>query len=483
MELFKDQQDSLLEIIDFFQNNEKEHLLTGSAGTGKSTLIESVLDEAKRAKLHVKFCAPTHKAADIVADKTGGECSTVHAMFNIKIRETIEGKSNYLKSIVYAKCDLLIVDEASMLNVELLTVIQQYTSGKILYIGDKDQIPPINKQNSCLIPVFEVYKGLISTLTIPKRQQGKANPILDLADKLRAVIHSQGRLPLPPFVTTGKEIICLKDKEFRERYTQEFKSEQFTNGDTNHCRILSWTNNTVEMHNNFLRGEFYTQTKLFNPGELLIANDTYDLKEPSVKIQLLNNTVVKVIRARYDTYHGVAGQMVTIGYFGKIRQYIKKSWTCNCNRGGCVIHDAPFPGAEFLKLPDPVWNCWEWEDDITTTVFIGKNLKDVKRAIKTLKKPAQDLYDDIRDHPENYIAYDPEPETKRLWSDFMTEKERFVDIRPIFSSTVHKAQGSTYTNTFVDIPDITQFGVTEMTARMLYVACTRPSKTLILRVK
>lgn len=65
----------------------------------------------------------------------------------------------------------------------------------------------------------------------------------------------------------------------------------------------------------------------------------------------------------------------------------------------------------------------------------------------------------------------------------MAEKERFVDIRPIFSSTVHKAQGSTYTNTFVDIPDITQSGVTEMTARMLYVACTRPSKTLILRVK
>jgi len=64
------------------------------------------------------------------------------------------------------------------------------------------------------------------------------------------------------------------------------------------------------------------------------------------------------------------------------------------------------------------------------------------------------------------------------WSQFFALKEFFTDIRHTYSSTVHRAQGSTHKQVFVDVHDIAKNRNINEVARLLYVACTRPSDEL-----
>ena len=64
---------------------------------------------------------------------------------------------------------------------------------------------------------------------------------------------------------------------------------------------------------------------------------------------------------------------------------------------------------------------------------------------------------------------------RQIWGDFFTLKERYADLRPRDACTVYKAQGSTYRTAFVHLRDIGTCTNAAQTARMLYVACSRPT--------
>lgn len=66
------------------------------------------------------------------------------------------------------------------------------------------------------------------------------------------------------------------------------------------------------------------------------------------------------------------------------------------------------------------------------------------------------------------------------WPEYFRLKEFFVDLRPIHSSTIHKCQGSTYNSVFIDLEDIGKCHNANEVARMLYVAITRASNTVVL---
>lgn len=66
------------------------------------------------------------------------------------------------------------------------------------------------------------------------------------------------------------------------------------------------------------------------------------------------------------------------------------------------------------------------------------------------------------------------------WTSYFNLKENIADLRPIYASTVHKSQGSTYDTVFVDLNDIGRCNIAEDVARMLYVAITRASNKVVL---
>ncbi|MDP1848336.1 MAG: ATP-dependent RecD-like DNA helicase [Solirubrobacteraceae bacterium] len=116
-------------------------ILTGGPGTGKSATMRTLVDLLKSHKKHARLCAPTGKAARRLSELTGVDATTIHRLlewmpdegFTRDAENPIEG------------CDVLIVDEASMLSVHLAEALLAAVGPRthVLLVGDVDQLAPV----------------------------------------------------------------------------------------------------------------------------------------------------------------------------------------------------------------------------------------------------------------------------------------------------------------------------------------------------
>jgi exodeoxyribonuclease V alpha subunit len=115
-------------------------VVTGGPGTGKTTLVETIARLATRADRSLALCAPTGRAARRLEDATGHAATTIHRLLEWLPQEgPMRGPDNPLG------CDLLIVDESSMLSLQvarmLFDAVDEQTA--VVMVGDADQLPPI----------------------------------------------------------------------------------------------------------------------------------------------------------------------------------------------------------------------------------------------------------------------------------------------------------------------------------------------------
>jgi len=115
-------------------------VLTGGPGVGKTVCTQAIVTEADAAQASIALCAPTGRAARRLEEATGREAQTIHRML-----EWMPGRDPTFRPGHPLPADLVIVDEASMLNLRLIEVLLNglAESSHVVFVGDADQLPPI----------------------------------------------------------------------------------------------------------------------------------------------------------------------------------------------------------------------------------------------------------------------------------------------------------------------------------------------------
>lgn len=160
-------------------------IITGGPGTGKSTIIKGILDIIKKHNpdSRILMAAPTGRAAKRMEETTGHKASTIHRLleFNPMSKKFDKGFENPLEA------DVIIVDESSMIDIELFgDFISAVSEGtRLIMVGDIDQLPPVG--------AGYVFRDLIDSGIVPV---AKLNKVFRQADgssiKMNAAVVREG---------------------------------------------------------------------------------------------------------------------------------------------------------------------------------------------------------------------------------------------------------------------------------------------------
>ncbi len=162
-------------------NENNVTIITGGPGTGKTTIIKSIIDIYETKGKKVVLCAPTGRAAKRMTETTGKEASTLHRLLEIgKIDEDnfYKNTSDYEGAPIDG--DFIIVDEMSMVDMFLMNYLLKciYQGTKLILVGDEDQLASVGP-GSILKDL--IYSEQIITVHLDKifRQAAKSKIILN----------------------------------------------------------------------------------------------------------------------------------------------------------------------------------------------------------------------------------------------------------------------------------------------------------------
>lgn len=134
-------------------------VITGGPGTGKTTIINCILELMEQSGLEVLLAAPTGRAAKRMSETTGREAKTIHRLLEYEFSETGDQFARYEDYPLEA--DAIIVDEMSMVDMLLMNSLLKAvpTGTRLILVGDVDQLPSVGAGN--------VLRDVINTGIVP----------------------------------------------------------------------------------------------------------------------------------------------------------------------------------------------------------------------------------------------------------------------------------------------------------------------------
>lgn len=328
MKLTSQQQQVLDKIKIFLDSDISVFILKGYAGTGKTTMIRTIIEEIKSREKRPTLMAPTGRAARVLESKNSWEANTIHrCIYELDTIETKEDSDDIrfifpLKNKEDETNDhICIVDESSMIGTrevqnelfefgtgsllnDLLTYVSPNRGGKIIFVGDPMQLPPVgdNVSNALDEKYFEGIgiKAMVAELTDVVRQ-GAGSAILGNAMKVRALIESQQRNNLF-FDRNEDEVIDMEGYNMPSQLLTLYPKPEI-----GQSVIITFSNRQARDYNYAVRELLYPNQKHIVVGDILqVVSNNY-------KLDVMNGDFVKIVAINGETEYQSAPVYINIG--------------------------------------------------------------------------------------------------------------------------------------------------------------------------
>ncbi len=228
-------------------NDNNVTIITGGPGTGKTTIIKSIIDIYKEKKYKIVLCAPTGRAAKRMTETTGEEASTLHRLLEIG---KVDEESLFKKDSDYQGApidgDIIIVDEVSMVDMFIMSYLLDciYLGTKLILVGDSDQLPSVGPGS--------VLHDLIASERIATVHLDK---IFRQAAKSKIIVNAHR-------VNSGKGFIGKEDPELEEDSKQDFFFIKENNQEKVLEQVLSLCNGRLEKFGDY---NFFENIQVLSP--------------------------------------------------------------------------------------------------------------------------------------------------------------------------------------------------------------------------
>ena len=328
MKLTSQQQQVLDKIKIFLDSDISVFILKGYAGTGKTTMIRTIIEEIKSREKRPILMAPTGRAARVLESKNSWEANTIHrCIYELDTIETKEDSDDIrfifpLKNREDEANDhICIIDESSMIGTreiqnelfefgtgsllnDLLTYVAPNRGGKIIFVGDPMQLPPVgdNVSNALDEKYFESIglKAMVSELTDVVRQ-GAGSAILSNAMKVRALIESQQKNNLV-FDRQENEVIDMEGYKMPEQLLSLYPKPEI-----GQSVIIAFSNRQARDYNYAVRELLYPEQKQIVVGDILqVVSNNY-------KLNVMNGDFVKIVAINGETEYQSAPVYINMG--------------------------------------------------------------------------------------------------------------------------------------------------------------------------
>lgn len=271
----------------FLLGNDKELIISGPGGVGKTFLmgylIDRVIPEYQRtceiigvpSKYDdVMMTATTNKAAEVLSTSTNRPCETIHKFLNLTVKDDYSTGRSLLKKTSSWYCHqnkVIFIDEGSMIDSALLKELHEASANcKIVYVGDHCQLAPVMET---LSPIYKKEVPFFH-LTEPMRNSGQP-ALMNICNQLRNTVESGVFNPIQ--VVPG--VIDWFHGEEMEDALKYYFDHQNPN-----ARFLAYTNDKVEAYNNYIRG-LRNLPEDFTVGELLVNNSAIRVKDSMISVE------------------------------------------------------------------------------------------------------------------------------------------------------------------------------------------------------
>lgn len=424
--------------------------LQGAAGTGKTTIIDEIIEKASEKlggkRLNVSIAALSHKAKDVLMSKTSRYTKYNNNVKGYAIAGFLGEKKGYENGEVVFKnignkkapvknAELVFIDEASMVNERVLDKLIKESPQNAVYIfiGDSAQLPPIRAQEGFekLYPdVKETDDSPVFNLNAPKYvlrervRQGEGNPILDIAEIYRDFTEGKrDNYPNTGEVSSSDKVQIVSKLDINslaEEFAQGLKDEN-----PSHIRIVAYKNDTVQYYNTVIHQQFKPKG----------GNDYIAYKgEPITLYSPFMEGEIPIAQNSEDAIVLDTDGVIHKDNFGFEFYYAQLKF------------DSGLKGMYPILVPSP---SNEGRKQAILQVLLDKFKGDKNEAKKVL---------------DNHLG-------------------NYIDAKLSYAITTHKAQGSTYDISVVDVSDINGVqSISDKTkSQSIYTAITRASDRVILR--